>query len=154
LPSGGLIVSATSAPEIASSRPEPQLLLLDTSAILTFIGDEPGADRVEEALRDATTIVPWPVLLETHSISLREAGPAEADRRVALLKRLAVTIVWGMDEATVLTAARLKADHRLSLADAMIAAFAMRAGAVLLHKDPEFDSLAGLLPMEPLPYKS
>ena len=40
--------------------------LLDTSALLSFIEDEAGADRVEEALRQPTTLVPWPVLLETH----------------------------------------------------------------------------------------
>ena len=59
-----------------------------------------------------------------------------------------------MDEATVLTAARLKAQHRVSLADAIIAAFAIRQDAILLHKDPEFDALTGLLKMEALPYKS
>lgn len=136
------------------SSPQAPPLLLDTSAILTLIEDEAGADRVEEALRTPTTIVPWPVLLETHYISLREVGQAEADRRLALLKQLAVTIVWGMDEATVLTAARLKAEHPISLADAMIAAFALRLGAVLMHKDPEYESLAGLVPIEALPYKS
>jgi predicted nucleic acid-binding protein len=128
--------------------------LLDTSAILTLIEDEAGADRVERALTYSSTIIPWVVLLETHYITLREQGQAEADRRIALLKQLDVTIVWDMDEATLLTAARVKAEHRLSLADAIIAAFALRAHAVLMHKDPEFDSLAGLLPMEALPYKS
>lgn len=108
---------------------------------------------VEAALRLATTLVPWPVLLETHYIMLRDEGQAEADRCLALLKQLAVTIPWGMDEATMLTAARIKAQHRVSLADALIAAFAVRAGAVLVHKDPEFESLAGLLALQPLPYK-
>ena len=44
--------------------------LLDTSALLSFIEDEAGAERVESALMEPTTIVPWPVLLETHYISL------------------------------------------------------------------------------------
>lgn len=138
---------------VATSLPEPPLLL-DTSAVLTLIEDEPGADRVEAALRLESTLVPWPVLLESHSILLRDEGQAEADRCVALLKQLDVTIIWGMDEATMLTAARIKAQHRVSLADALIAALALRAGAVLVHKDPEFESLAGLLVMEPLPYKA
>ena len=116
-------------------------MLLDTSAILTLIEDEAGADRVEEALRTPTTIVPWPVLLETHYISLREVGQAEADRRLALLKQLAVTIVWGMDEATVLTAARLKAEHPISLADAMIAAFALRVGGLITRNRKHFAAL-------------
>ncbi len=136
---------------IATSPPEQSPILLDTSAVFTLIEDEAGADRVEDVLRSGTTLMPWPVLLEMHYVTLRDDGPAEADRRVALLKQLDVTIVWGMDEATVLTAARLKAGHRISFADALIAAFALRAGAVLMHKDPEFESLAGLLPMEALP---
>ncbi|HUU33945.1 MAG TPA: PIN domain-containing protein [Vicinamibacterales bacterium] len=128
--------------------------MLDTSALLSFIEDEAGADRVEQALALPTTLVPWPVLLETHCISLQEDGQAEADRRIALIRQLQVEIVWGMDEATLLTAARLKAGHRVSLADAIIAAFAIRRGAVLMHKDPEFDGLAGLVQMEALPYKA
>ena len=136
---------------VATSQPEPPLLL-DTSAVLTLIEDEAGADRVEAALRLETTLVPWPVLLEAHYIMLRDEGQAEADRCTALLQQAGVGIIWGMDEATMLTAARIKAHHRVSLADALIAAFAVRAGAVLLHKDPEFESLAGEVLMERLPF--
>lgn len=127
--------------------------LLDTSALLTFIEDEEGADRVEQALKQPTTLLPWPVLLETCYITIQEEGQAEADRRIALIKQLNVKILWDMDESTLLTAARLKAEHRVSLADAIVAAFAIRKDAVLMHKDPEFDALIGMLPMEALPYK-
>jgi len=140
----------TAATAATGSRP----WLLDTSALLSFIEDETGADRIEQALKQPTTLVPWPVLLETHYISLQEEGQAEADRRIALIKQLKVEILWGVDESTLLTASKLKAEHRVSLADAIIAAFAIRRGAVLMHKDPEFDALTGLLPMEALPYKA
>jgi predicted nucleic acid-binding protein len=138
---------------VSTSPPEPPLLL-DTSAVLAFIEDEAGADRVEAALRLENTLVPWPVLLEAHSVILWDEGQAEADRCTALLLQLGVTIIWGMDESTMLTAARIKGRHRVSFADALIAAFALRSGAVLLHKDPEYESLAGVLPMEALPYKA
>jgi len=128
--------------------------LLDTSALLSFIEDEEGADLVEQALRQKETIVPWPILLEMYYITLQEEGQAEADRRFALIKQLKVTILYEMDEATVLTAAMLKARHHVSLADAIIAAFAIRKGAILIHKDPEFEALTGLLKMEALPYKN
>jgi len=134
--------------------PETDVYLLDTSALLSFIEDEEGADRVEQALRQKETIVPWPILLEMYYITLQEEGQAEADRRFALIKQLKVTILHDMDEATVLTAAMLKARHHVSLADAIIAAFAIRKGAILIHKDPEFEALAGLLKMEALPYKN
>jgi predicted nucleic acid-binding protein len=130
------------------------LYLLDTSALLTFIEDEPGSDRVEEVLKDAAILLPWPVLMETYYVTLQKKGRAEADRRYALIRQLRAEILWAMDEPILLTAARLKAEHHISLADAVVAAFAIRNNAVLIHKDPEFDALTGLLPMEVLPYKA
>jgi predicted nucleic acid-binding protein len=128
--------------------------LLDTSALLTFIEDEDGSGRVEEILRREGTLLPWPVLMETYYISLREEGRAEADRRYALIRQLEADILWDMNEQILLIAARLKAEHHVSLADAIVAAYAIQHKAVLIHKDPEFEALAGLLPMEALPYKS
>lgn len=128
--------------------------LLDTSALLTFIEDEDGSSRVEEVLRREGTLLPWPVLMETYYISLREEGRAEADRRYALIRHLETDILWDMTEQILLIAARLKAEYHVSLADAIVAAYAIQHRAVLIHKDPEFEALAGLLPMEALPYKS
>ncbi len=130
------------------------IYLLDTSALLTFIDDEDGSDRVEEVLKMVGTLLPWPVLMETYYISLREEGRAEADRRYALIRHLETEILWDMNEQILLIAARLKAEHHVSLADAIVAAYAIQHKAVLIHKDPEFEALAGLLPMEALPYKS
>jgi predicted nucleic acid-binding protein len=127
--------------------------LLDTSAILTFIEDEEGADRVEEVLRAGNFYLPFVALLETHYITLQEKGQAEADARYALLKQLSGTILWEMDEPTLLRAARFKAYHRLSLADAMIAAWAAQTGSVLLHKDPEYDALGQEVAVERLSYQ-
>jgi predicted nucleic acid-binding protein len=127
--------------------------LLDTSALLTLIEDEAGADRVEQLLHQAEVWLPWLVLLEATYITQQEQGEAEADRRYALMKQLPITILWEVNEPTLLTAARLKAVHRVSLADAIIAAFAIQANAVLLHKDPEFEALAGQVTLEALPYQ-
>lgn len=127
--------------------------LLDTSAILTLIEDELGAERVHEILTTAQVLAPWSALLETHYVSRQEAGEAEADRRYALLKQLPVEILWLMDEPTLLTAARLKAVHRISFADAVVAAYAMQQDAILVHKDPEFAPLNSEVRLEPLPFK-
>lgn len=127
--------------------------LLDTSALLTLIENESGAVRVEEVLREEQTLLPWPALLEVHYISRQEKGPGEADRRYALMKQLPSEILWKIDEPTLLTASRFKSAHRLSLADALIAAFAEQQDAILLHKDPEFEALADQLELEHLPYK-
>lgn len=132
----------------------PRLFVLDTSALLTLIEDEAGADRVSEVLGSERVALPWTVLMEVHDVSQQESGPAEADRRYALVKQLPCEILWHVDEPVVLTAADFKATHRLSFADAVVAAFARRRGATLLHKDPEFESLAEHVALEPLPYKS
>jgi predicted nucleic acid-binding protein len=130
------------------------LYLLDTSALLTLIEDEAGAARVEEVLRTQAAIITWMSLLEVAYITQQERGVAEAERRYALIKALSVTLIWQVEEATLLTAARLKAVHRLSLADTIIAAYTMQAKAILLHKDPEFEALTGQVGLEALPYKT
>lgn len=128
--------------------------LLDTSALLTLIEDEAGADRVEQILRTAAVVIPWMCVLEVTYISQQERGVTEAERRYALLKSLPVTHLWEHDEALLLTAARLKAQYHLSLADTIIAACAMREAAILVHKDPQFEALTGQILLKALPYKN
>ncbi len=128
--------------------------LLDTSAVLTFLEDEEGAERVETLLRQEEILLPYLVLLETYYITLQEQPEDVADKRYALLKQLPATILWEVDEPTLLTAGRFKAYHRLSLADAIIAAFAQRQGAILVHKDPELELLTELVQQETLPYRT
>jgi predicted nucleic acid-binding protein len=133
---------------------EDKRFLLDTSALLAFIEEEDGADRVESILRTEKAFLPCLALLEVHYITRQERGQGEADRRYALLKELPCEILWHLDEPVLLTASRFKAGHRLSFADAMIAAFAQRQDAVLVHKDPEYEALAEEVELEALPYKA
>ncbi len=127
--------------------------VLDTSALFTLIENEDGADRVEQILKKGEIILPWLVLLEVTYISRQELGEEVAAHRYAMLKQLKADILWQADEPVLLTAARLKAGNRLSLADSVIAAFAIQNQATLLHKDPEYDALEGQVEMESLPYK-
>jgi len=127
--------------------------LLDTSAVLAFLEDEAGAQRVEEIIRAGGAVIPFLALLETYYISLQETTEPIAEKRYALLKQLPARFLYDVDEPTLLTAGRFKARHRLSLADALIAAFAVREGAILVHKDPEFKSLSKQVKQEALPYK-
>ena len=127
--------------------------LLDTSAILTLLEDEEGAQRVETLLRREEVLFPFLALLETYYITLKEQTEDVADQRYALLTQLQKDILWSVDEPTLLTAGRLKAAHRLSLADALIAAFAVQHQAILVHKDPEMAALKDAVEMEFLPYK-
>lgn len=129
--------------------------LLDTSALLTLRDDEPGADRVAELLELAAA-----GKAHCHGcfITLAEVlyrvwrDEDEARGRLAYQQCLALPMKWVHEsEALLVRAAELKATHPLSLADAWIAASAMEQGAVLLHKNPEFNILP--LEQEVLPLK-
>jgi len=126
---------------------------MDTSALLAFIEDEDGSDLVENLLRKENCLIPWVVVLEAVYITLRERGEAEANYRYALLRQLPARIIWEMDEPVLLTAARIKVSFHVSLADAIIAAYAFQHKAMLVHKDPEFESLADQIRLEALPYQ-
>ena len=127
--------------------------VLDTSALMTFIEKETGAERVRDVLLKQTIIIPWLSILETVHISQRELGEEEALTRYALLKKLNAEIIWDADEALLLNAARIKSTHSLSLADSVIAAIATQRNAILLHKDPEYEPLQDVLEMEILPFR-
>jgi predicted nucleic acid-binding protein len=119
--------------------------LLDTSALLTLRDDEPGADRVaellEQAQRDKVRCLGcFITLMEVLYRVWRDEG--EAAGRLAYEQTMGLPIVWIHESPELLKrAAELKATHSLSLADAWIAACALEHGAVLIHKDPEFQSV-------------
>jgi len=127
--------------------------VLDTSALMAFIEQEEGAERVRDILRGESIIIPWLSILEIVYISQRELGEEEDLTRYALLKKLDAEIIWEADEALLLNAARIKSTHSLSLADSVIAAIATQHNAILIHKDPEYEQLQNVVEMEKLPYK-
>jgi len=103
---------------------EPEGYVLDTSALLALIENEDGAGRVESILQVEKVFLPFLVLLEMHYITRQERGQGEADRRYALLRQLPCEILWQLDEPYA--ADRLSFQGSASsLADAMIAAFAL-----------------------------
>jgi uncharacterized protein len=127
--------------------------LLDTSSVIAYLEDEAGADRVEELLRTERTLLPFVTVLEVHCVAIQERGAAIAQERLAGLKALPAVWLNTVDEATLLAASRIKAAHHLSFADAVVAGFAISHGTILVHKDPEFDSVAAEVRQERLPYK-
>jgi predicted nucleic acid-binding protein len=128
--------------------------LLDTSAVLTLIEDEPGADRVKEIFKREQVILPWSVLMEVYYMTFYEKGQQEAETRFAMLRHSSADIIWEMNEAVTLLAAKIKSKNKLSFADAIISSLAIQNEAILVHKDPEYEQLLGQLEMEALPYKT
>ena len=124
--------------------------VLDTSAILALFTNEPGAARVEELLLaarqpdgDVGVLVPFMTTMEVEYVAWRRFGRAVAGHWLAVMSAWPVAVVES-DEAWRREAARLKATHRLSVADAWIASLATLHDATLVHKDPEYDAIAGL----------
>ncbi len=132
-------------------------IVLDTSAIFALLRDEPGADQVEAQLEEASVektviAVSFVSLTEIYYNTLRLAERRRALELVAMVKSWSVHFVYP-NEALCLAAGELKASAQLSPADAFVAATAQQADALLLHKDPEFESLRGIVKLKALPYK-
>jgi len=131
--------------------------VLDTSALLTLIEDEAGADEVQHILESAISgnaeiVVSFMSFMEVFYITLQERDMEEAHARVHLMKSLPVTRVESTASMGT-AAAGLKAKHRISVADAWIAALALERNAVLIHKDPEFEQTEDEIESFKLPYK-
>ncbi|MDR7523322.1 MAG: PIN domain-containing protein [Armatimonadota bacterium] len=129
--------------------------VLDTSAILAFLGDEPGAEAVERLLRGARAgrhevLVCSITLMELFSTALRAHGEDMAARLAALAKTWPVKSVYP-DDKLLLQAGRLKATYRLSVADALVAGVAIMQDATLIHKDPELDAVGARVKLLRLP---
>ena len=78
-----------------------------------------------------------------------------ADAALAISKIKAWPIQWLHSDAPLCSeAAKLKAAHKISFADAFVAATAKRFGATLLRKDLEFRAPAGVMKQQILPPKS
>lgn len=132
-------------------------IVLDTSAVIAFLCDEDGADRVEGYLLKArkgglTVYLSFATLAEVFSSAIKKESRAKAEIYVAIIKSWPVKWVHSSEELC-LSAGALKAGYKMSFADAFIASTALHSDAVLIHKDPEFESLKSILPMENLPYK-
>ncbi|MFH0726854.1 MAG: type II toxin-antitoxin system VapC family toxin [Pseudomonadota bacterium] len=131
--------------------------VFDTSAWLTLIEDEPGAEMVQTLLEktasgNATVLVSFMSFMEVFYITLQEREIEEALTRLRLMESLPITRVESSASLSIVSA-KLKAEHRMSVADAWIAALAKERSATLVHKDPEFEQIGDRLKLLPLPYK-
>jgi predicted nucleic acid-binding protein len=124
--------------------------VLDTSALLAHYFNEPGAGLVEglwsdETLRIAVSAVTIPEL--KGRLQQEITDDAEAMKAAdAYLNEL--TICLPVDRATAEMAWQLRqvTPGRLPLVDALIAATARAAGAILVHKDVHMSQIpAGLV---------
>ncbi len=131
--------------------------VLDSTAFLALIEEEEGVETVQKLLEEAKSgkcivFASFVSFAEIFYISLREKGEKEAMRRINLMKRLSMTRIESSSELGLI-AGRLKAENKISFADAWIAATAIFYDAVLVHKDPEFEQIESKIRILKLPYK-
>ncbi|HAL55506.1 MAG TPA: VapC toxin family PIN domain ribonuclease [Bacteroidetes bacterium] len=119
--------------------------VLDSYALLAYAEGEPGAQAVTDlflkALNDqaelSTCVVNWG---EMYYLALREGGEERATLYRSTLNKYPLELI-DADEELTLHAARLKATHRISYADAFAAALARLQKAELVTGVREFKTL-------------
>jgi predicted nucleic acid-binding protein len=116
-----------------------ELFLVDSSGWVEFMGDGPLAEKFAPYFeREERLLVPAIVLYEVYKKLLSAQGSTAADRFLSAALRAPVVPI---DERLALLAARISLDRRLAMADAMIYATALDAGAHLVTSDAHFRGL-------------
>ncbi len=120
----------------------PKAIVLDSWAVLAYLGDEAASHEVAELLADAHEHR-TPLLMTTVNagevwyILAREASDADANRAISDLQTLGLEFIdadWDLTKR----AAAIKAKHRMSYADCFAAALAAQHKAELATGDFEF----------------
>jgi predicted nucleic acid-binding protein len=130
-------------------------LVVDAWALLALLqGEEPAAGQVkiflEQAQRQQLDL--FISLINLGEVFYRIGkvkGEFEAEKTLAEIRRLAVTIV-PVTEQQVFRATALKIRYPISYADAFAIAIADELGASLVTGDPELVSLRSVFQLEPL----
>ncbi len=121
--------------------------VLDAHALMAYAEGEEGAKDVADIFKKALdggadiflSVINWG---EMYYIALREGGIERAELYKNTLAKYPITIVEANKELT-LQAAKFKALHKISYADAFAAGLSMLRKAELVTGDKEFKSLEG-----------
>jgi predicted nucleic acid-binding protein len=137
---------------MAEAAPE---YVLDSFALLAYFQGEPAGAPILElmtAARDGTARLHLSLINagEIYYILYRERGPSAANEMLDDLRDLPVELAPATKDR-ILAAARLKAQHPISYADAFAAALAQELNATLVTGDPEFKSVEAVVPVRWLP---
>lgn len=123
--------------------------VLDSYAILAYLFGEEGGDKVEETLLAAESgktnlYLNLINLGETYYIIHRKKDEAIANRTIAMVKSWPLEII-SPDERMTLMAARVKAKHPISYADAFAVVTGITRDAAVITGDPEMESVENLV---------
>jgi predicted nucleic acid-binding protein len=128
-----------------SSVPQRIEYVLDSYAILAYLENETGSERVKELLENAKALKTKLYLCvvnlgEVLYIVERERGLTKAQETLARLNELPVEVV-DAGRSLTLTAAHLKAGSPVAYADCFAGALALSKNALLVTGDPEFKKI-------------
>ncbi len=121
------------------------IYVLDASAMLAFLRDEPGADVVEAALLDTESqcLAHAINLCEVYYIFHRDSGERDAENAIEDLRALGVVERNDFDETFWKEVGKLKAGGGISIPDCFaITLTKMVGGTVLTSDHTEFDPVA------------
>ena len=128
------------------------IYVLDSFALLAYLGGEEGEGRVEEILHDALrgnnqALLSLINLGEVVYITERVRGLAKAQEVLEIIEQLPIEIL-PVDRQTVLGAAHIKAHYPVAYADAFTITAAQANDGVLVTGDPEFEVVKDFVRIE------
>jgi predicted nucleic acid-binding protein len=128
------------------------VFILDSYALLAYLGGEGGEGRVREILHDASAgdsraLMSLINLGEVAYITERERGLAKAQEALALIEQLPMEILPA-DREAMFMAAHIKAQFPVACADAFAIAAAQASGGLILTGDPEFEAVKDIARIE------
>jgi len=117
-------------------------IVLDSWAIMSYLGGEPSAEKVADIMADAhDEDIPLFMSVvnagEVWYILAREVSVAEADSSIRQLRQLGISFI-DADWELAHEAAGFKSKHKMSFADCFAAALAKQKKAHLITGDQEF----------------
>jgi len=127
--------------------------ILDACALLAFLNDEEGADKIERLLDqsasgDAAVSMSVVNLLEVYYGELRDKGASVAQIVLDMVQYYSIRIINTVSEQAFREAARLKAAYRISLADCIGLATAIELSGQFVSSDHhELDVVAEKEPL-------
>ena len=129
--------------------------VLDTTAILAYSGNEPGADLIEELLfkahrKQLKLYISFMTVMEAGYKAFRARGKDGLVKMMAYLQELPLHRI-DVNEELLSLAAQIKGGGSLSAADAWILATAKYLDATLVHRDPEFEQARTDVHLQELP---
>jgi predicted nucleic acid-binding protein len=122
--------------------PGTPLNVVDSSAWLAYLADEPAAASFAATIEDTDRlVVPSVCILEVFKVLLRQRGEGDALQAAALMHQGRVI---PLDAPLALSSAQLGLRHRLPLADSIVYATALAIDGIVWTHDDDFSELPGV----------